>query len=126
MQQKIKDVVPGGIGEELGLEAGDILLSIDEQPIEDVLDYYFLVNGEYITLQILTKDGEMAECEVEKEEDEDLGLIFEDQFMGSYHHCHNKCMFCFIDQLRKGMRESLYFKDDDSRLSFLSPSLQNF
>ena len=81
MQQKIKDVVPGGIGEELGLEAGDILLSIDEQPIEDVLDYYFLVNGEYITLQILTKDGEMAECEVEKEEDEDLGLIFEDQFM---------------------------------------------
>ena len=120
MQQKIKDVVPGGIGEELGLEAGDILLSIDEQPIEDVLDYYFLVNGEYITLQILTKDGEMAECEVEKEEDEDLGLIFEDQFMGSYHHCHNKCMFCFIDQLPKGMRESLYFKDDDSRLSFLN------
>ncbi len=120
MQQKIKDVVPGGIGEELGLETGDILLSIDEQPIEDVLDYYFLVNGEYITLQILTKDGEMAECEVEKEEDEDLGLIFEDQFMGSYHHCHNKCMFCFIDQLPKGMRESLYFKDDDSRLSFLN------
>lgn len=120
MQQKIKGVVPGGIGEELGLEAGDILLSIDEQPIEDVLDYYFLVNGEYITLQILTKDGEMAECEVEKEEDEDLGLIFEDQFMGSYHHCHNKCMFCFIDQLPKGMRKSLYFKDDDSRLSFLN------
>ncbi len=120
MQQKIKGVVPGGIGEELGLEAGDILLSIDEQPIEDVLDYYFLVNGEYITLQILTKDGEMAECEVEKEEDEDLGLIFEDQFMGSYHHCHNKCIFCFIDQLPKGMRESLYFKDDDSRLSFLN------
>ena len=120
MQQKIKDVVPGGIGEELGLEAGDILLSIDEQPIEDVLDYYFLVNGEYITLQILTKDGEMAECEVEKEEDEDLGLVFEEQFMGSYHHCHNKCMFCFIDQLPKGMRDSLYFKDDDSRLSFLN------
>ena len=120
MQQKIKGVVPGGIGEELGLEEGDILLSIDEQPIEDVLDYYFLVNGEYITLQILTKDGEMAECEVEKEEDEDLGLIFEDQFMGSYHHCHNKCIFCFIDQLPKGMRKSLYFKDDDSRLSFLN------
>ncbi len=120
MQQKIKGVVPGGIGEELGLEEGDILLSIDEQPIEDVLDYYFLVNGEYITLQILTKDGEMAECEVEKEEDEDLGLIFEDQFMGSYHHCHNKCIFCFIDQLPKGMRQSLYFKDDDSRLSFLN------
>jgi len=120
MQQKIKGVVPGGIGEELGLEAGDILLSIDEQPIEDVLDYYFLVNGEFITLQILTKDGEMAECEVEKEEDEDLGLVFEDQFMGSYHHCHNKCIFCFIDQLPKGMRESLYFKDDDSRLSFLN------
>ena len=120
MQQKIKGVEPGSIGEELGLEAGDILLSINEEPIEDVLDYYFLVNGEYITLQILTKDGEMAECEVEKEEDEDLGLVFEDPFMGSYHHCHNKCIFCFIDQLPKGMRESLYFKDDDSRLSFLN------
>lgn len=120
MQQVIKGVQPESIGQELGLEAGDILLSIDGQPIEDVLDYYYLLDSEYITLQILTKDGEMAECEVEKEEDEDLGLIFEDQFMGSYQHCHNHCIFCFIDQLPKGMRDTLYFKDDDSRLSFLN------
>lgn len=120
MQQVIKEVQPGSIGEELGLEPGDILLSIDEQPIEDVLDYYFLMDSDFITLQILTKDGEKAECQVEKEEDEDLGLVFEDQFMGSYQHCHNHCIFCFIDQLPKGMRSSLYFKDDDSRLSFLN------
>ena len=93
MQQKIKDVQPGSIGEELGLEAGDILLSIDDQPVEDVLDYYYLMDSEYITLQILTKDGETAQCEVEKDEDEDLGLIFEDQFMGTYQHCHNHCIF---------------------------------
>ncbi|MCI8633673.1 MAG: DUF512 domain-containing protein [Lachnospiraceae bacterium] len=120
MQQKIKDVQPGSIGEELGLEAGDILLSIDDQPVEDVLDYYYLMDSEYITLQILTKDGETAQCEVEKDEDEDLGLIFEDQFMGTYQHCHNHCIFCFIDQLPKGMRDTLYFKDDDARLSFLN------
>lgn len=120
MQQKIKGVQPGSIGEELGLEAGDILLSIDGQPVEDVLDYYYLVDSEYITLQILTKDGEEAQCEVEKDEDEDLGLVFEDQFMGTYQHCHNHCIFCFIDQLPKGMRDTLYFKDDDARLSFLN------
>lgn len=120
MQQVIKAVQPDSIGEELGLEPGDILLSIDEQPIEDVLDYYYLMDNEYITLQILTKDGETAECQVEKDEDEDLGLVFEEEFMGSYQHCHNHCIFCFIDQLPKGMRDTLYFKDDDSRLSFLN------
>lgn len=120
MEQKIKEVRPDSIGEELGLEPGDILLAIDGQEIEDVLDYYFYVESEEIELFIRTKDGEECTCIVEKEEEEDLGLVFEEEFMGSYRHCHNKCMFCFIDQLPKGMRSTLYFKDDDARLSFLN------
>ena len=120
MRQKIEGVQPESIVEELGLEKGDVLLAIDNQPIEDVLDYYYLSNGTYITLQIETKDGERVECEVEKEEDEDLGIIFADEFMGTYQHCQNHCIFCFIDQMPPGMRSSLYFKDDDSRLSFIN------
>ncbi len=120
MKQIVKAVVPGGIGEELGFEPGDILLSIDSQIIEDVLDYYYLCEKESLTLQILTKDGEEVECVVDKDENEDLGLIFEEEFMGKYRRCSNQCIFCFIDQMPKGMRSSLYFKDDDSRLSFLN------
>lgn len=120
MEQKIKEVKPGGIGEELGLEPGDVLLAIDGQEIEDVLDYYFYVESDEIELLIRTKDGEECTCVVEKDEEEDLGLVFEEEFMGAYRHCHNKCMFCFIDQLPKGMRPTLYFKDDDARLSFLN------
>ena len=120
MRQIIKSVNPGSIGEELGFEPGDSLLGIDGQVIEDVLDYYYYCEKETLTLQILTKDGEEVECVVEKDEDEDLGLVFEEEFMGHYRRCSNQCMFCFIDQMPKGMRESLYFKDDDSRLSFLN------
>ncbi|MBO4886984.1 MAG: DUF512 domain-containing protein [Firmicutes bacterium] len=120
MKQVIKAVVPGGIGEELGFEPGDILLSIDSQPIEDVLDYYYFCEKEQLTLQILTRDNEEVECVVEKDEDEDLGLVFEEEFMGKYRRCSNQCIFCFIDQMPKGMRDSLYFKDDDARLSFLN------
>ena len=120
MKQIIKSVVPGGIGEELGFEPGDCLLSIDGQVIDDVLDYYYFCEKDTITLQILTKDGEEVECVVEKDEDEDLGLVFEEEFMGRYRRCSNQCIFCFIDQMPKGMRSSLYFKDDDSRLSFLN------
>ena len=120
MRQIIKSVNPGSIGEELGFEPDDSLLGIDGQVIEDVLDYYYYCEKETLTLQILTKDGEEVECVVEKDEDEDLGLVFEEEFMGHYRRCSNQCMFCFIDQMPKGMRESLYFKDDDSRLSFLN------
>ncbi len=120
LEQKIVAVVPGSIAEELGLEPGDVLLAINDTEIEDVLDYYFLTEDEYITLMIRTKDGEEAVCEVEKDPQESLGLQFEEQFMGKYQHCHNKCIFCFIDQLPKGMRDTLYFKDDDARLSFLN------
>lgn len=120
MEQKVKGIVPGSIAEELEIQPGDCLLSISGHEIEDVLDYYFYMEAEVLTLLIRDHNGEEWEAEVEKEEKEDLGLIFEDQFMGTYQHCHNKCIFCFIDQLPKGMRPTLYFKDDDSRLSFLN------
>lgn len=120
MEQKITGIVAGSIAEELGVQPGDFLLRISGQEIEDVLDYYFYTEAEELTLCIRSQSGEEWEAEIEKEEKEDLGLVFQDQFMGQYQHCHNHCIFCFIDQLPKGMRPTLYFKDDDSRLSFLN------
>ena len=120
MKQVIKEVRPESIGEEMGFEPGDAILSINGQTIEDVLDYYYFLEGTEIRVEVETLDGELVTLEIEKDEDEDLGLVFEEEFMGKYRHCANKCIFCFIDQLPKGMRSTLYFKDDDSRLSFLS------
>jgi len=107
------------IAEELGIEPGDVLLSVNGKNIEDVFDYRFLINDEYVELEIKTLQGEICKVEIEKEYYEDLGIIFEDGLMDEAKSCRNKCIFCFIDQLPKGMRETLYFKDDDSRLSFL-------
>ncbi len=114
----IKYVDTDSIAEELGLEAGDTLLEINNTEIKDVLDYRFLINDEFITLKLLTKQGEEVEVEFEKDAYEPLGVEFENSLMDKPLHCANKCVFCFIDQLPKGMRESLYFKDDDTRLSF--------
>ena len=118
-QHIINRVLPGSIAQELEIEAGDILLSIDNTEIEDIFDYQFLVQDTYIEVLIRKPDGEEWLLEIEKEFDEDLGIEFENGLMDEYRHCHNKCIFCFIDQMPKGMRETLYFKDDDSRLSFL-------
>ena len=115
----VKAVEAGSIAEEMGIEAGDKLISINDTAIEDVFDYHFLVNDEEITLLIQKLDGEEWELEIEKDYDEDLGIEFEQGLMDEYRSCRNKCVFCFIDQMPKGMRETLYFKDDDSRLSFL-------
>lgn len=115
----ISEVFPGGIGEELELEPGDILLSINGQQVEDVFDYRYLINDEYVELLIQKKNGEEWELEVEKEFEEDLGVEFENSLMDEYRSCCNHCIFCFIDQMPPNMRETLYFKDDDSRLSFL-------
>nr|WP_296155277.1 DUF512 domain-containing protein [uncultured Blautia sp.] len=115
----ISRILPGSIGEELELEPGDILLEINHQPVEDVFDYRYLLNDEYIEILIEKADGEIWELEVEKDYDEDLGVEFENGLMDEYRSCSNHCMFCFIDQMPPGMRETLYFKDDDSRLSFL-------
>ena len=116
---KIAWVEPGSIAEELGLEPGDAIEEINGNEIEDIFDYQYYVEDEYLDVLILTKDGEECVLEIEKDEDEDLGITFESSLMDEYHSCCNKCMFCFIDQMPPGMRETLYFKDDDSRLSFL-------
>lgn len=115
----IKEVKPGSIGEELELEPGDLVISINEQDIEDIFDYEFLIREEYLELLVEKPDGEQWVLEIEKDEDEDLGIVFQNGLMDEYRSCRNKCMFCFIDQMPPGMRETLYFKDDDSRLSFL-------
>jgi putative radical SAM enzyme (TIGR03279 family) len=115
----IQKIQAGSIAEELELEAGDVLLSIDENEINDIFDYRFFTEEEYLVLYVRKKDGEEWELEIEKERWEDLGIEFESGLMDDYKSCNNGCIFCFIDQLPKGMRESLYFKDDDSRLSFL-------
>ena len=115
----IKEVLPDSIAEELEIEAGDVLVSINEQPIKDVFDYRYLSEDEELTLLIRKPDGEEWELEIEKDAYEDLGLVFEDGLMDEYRSCRNKCIFCFIDQMPPGMRDTLYFKDDDARLSFL-------
>ncbi|MEZ3435026.1 MAG: DUF512 domain-containing protein [Lachnospiraceae bacterium] len=115
----IKEIEPGSIAMELGIEPGDRLLSINDMEIEDVFDYHFYVNDEELTLLIEKPDGEQWELQIEKDYEEDLGLIFEQGLMDEYRSCKNKCIFCFIDQMPEGMRDTLYFKDDDSRLSFL-------
>ena len=115
----IASVEVGSIAEEMGIEAGDKLISVNDTIIEDVFDYHFCVNDEEVTLLIQKANGEEWELEIEKDYDEDLGIVFEQGLMDEYRSCRNKCIFCFIDQMPKGMRETLYFKDDDSRLSFL-------
>ena len=119
MKSRIAEVLPGGIGEELGFEKGDILLSINGTKVEDILDYRFLLADEYVEVEILKPNKEVWEFEIEKEYGEDLGVEFEEAILDKAKSCTNKCIFCFIDQLPKGMRKTLYFKDDDSRLSFL-------
>ena len=119
MKNLIKSVLPDSIAEEVGIEPGDFLLSINEKEIEDIIDYRFLAVDEDITIQIEKANGEIWDIEIEKDYGEELGLDFEGGIMDKAKSCSNKCMFCFIDQLPKGMRDTLYFKDDDSRLSFL-------
>lgn len=119
MKNLIKSVLPDSIAEEVGIEPGDFLLSINEKEIEDIIDYRFLAVDEDITIQVEKANGEIWDIEIEKDYGEELGLDFEGGIMDKAKSCSNKCMFCFIDQLPKGMRDTLYFKDDDSRLSFL-------
>ena len=115
----IYKITPGSIAQELEIEAGDVLLSVNGKEIEDVFDFHYAVNDEYLELLIRKADGQEWELEIEKEYSEDLGIEFENGLMDDYKSCTNKCIFCFIDQMPPGMRETLYFKDDDSRLSFL-------
>lgn len=115
----IKSVTPGSIAEEMEIEAGDYLLEVNGTTIVDIFDYQLLCMDEFIDVVIEKSNGEQWKLEIEKDENEELGLEFENGLMDEYRSCCNKCMFCFIDQMPPGMRETLYFKDDDSRLSFL-------
>lgn len=115
----ISKVYKDSIAEEIGIEVGDLLISVNEQPIHDIIEYRFLLSDEYLEVEIQKKDGEVYIYEIEKDYDEDLGVEFTNPIIDQAKSCRNKCMFCFIDQLPEGMRETLYFKDDDSRLSFL-------
>jgi putative radical SAM enzyme (TIGR03279 family) len=116
----VKEIKKDSIAEEVGIEVGDELLYINSSTIEDILDYHLLVTNEYIEITIVKKDSkEEWIIEIEKDEEEELGIVFENEFMDDYRSCTNNCIFCFIDQLPKGMRDTLYFKDDDARLSFL-------
>ncbi len=115
----ITAVDPGSLAEEMELEPGDRLLAIDGNEIEDIFDYRFYTGDTYLEILIQKADGEEWLLEIDKEPEEDLGLTFENGLMDEYRSCRNKCVFCFIDQMPPGMRETLYFKDDDSRLSFL-------
>ena len=115
----ISKVYKGSIADEIGIEVGDLLISINEQEIHDIIEYKFLMSDEYIELEIQKINGQIYIYEIEKEYDDDLGIEFTNPIIDKAKSCRNKCVFCFIDQLPKGMRETLYFKDDDSRLSFL-------
>ena len=118
-EHRISLVYPDSIAQELGLEAGDVLLKVNGQPVEDVFDYRYLMKDEYVEVLIRKPSGEEWLLEIDKEYDEELGAEFENGLMSDYRSCTNKCIFCFIDQMPPGMRDTLYFKDDDSRLSFL-------
>ena len=115
---RITSVTPKSRAERHGILAGDTLISINGREVTDVLDYRFFLTATEVKLA-LTRDGEAFEVTIRKREYDDIGLDFETPLMDKKHSCENKCIFCFIDQLPKGMRETLYFKDDDSRLSFL-------
>ena len=115
---RITSVTPHSRADRHGIRAGDVLISINSREVTDVLDYRFFLTATEVKLA-LTRDGEPFEVTIRKREYDDIGLDFETPLMDKKHSCENKCIFCFIDQLPKGMRETLYFKDDDSRLSFL-------
>lgn len=119
MAVKIFDVTTGSRADKAGIKKGETLLSINSNEIVDVLDYRFYQVNRKLTLEVADEDKNVRTIEMTKGEYEEIGLEFETYLMDKQHSCRNKCIFCFIDQLPKGMRESLYFKDDDSRLSFL-------
>ena len=118
MSVLINGVTKKSIAEKKGIKPGDVLVSVNSHEINDVLDYSFYVKEEKLTLALIS-DGKAKKVKLRKNEYDDIGLEFETYLMDKQHLCKNKCVFCFIDQLPKGLRDTLYFKDDDSRLSFL-------
>lgn len=115
----VSSVIKDSIAEELEIQAGDEIVSIDDTPMLDMIDYNFLCKSDLLTLEIKKTDGEIEVIELEKDYDEDLGIVFESAVFDRVKPCLNHCIFCFVDQQPKGLRETLYVKDDDYRLSYL-------
>lgn len=115
----VSNIIEGSIAEEVGIEQGDKIVSINGRNVVDIIDYFFLISDEYLEVEVEKPDGEIWVYEIDKDFDEELGIEFGNPILDCAMSCRNKCIFCFIDQMPKGMRKSLYFKDDDSRLSFL-------
>lgn len=123
---KILFVDENSVGAEIGLEKGDSILAFDGEEAVDVLDYEYYEGQETFSITVLTKDGEKVDVDIEKDNDETLGLTFDESAYLKSRACRNKCIFCFVDQLPKGMRKSLYFKDDDWRMSFAAGNYVTF
>lgn len=119
MPAKVSEVLKGSIAEELEIQPGDEILSIDDTQMIDMIDYNFMCKSDFLTIEVKKTDGEIEVIELEKDYDEDLGIIFESAVFDRVKPCLNKCIFCFVDQQPKGLRETLYVKDDDYRLSYL-------
>lgn len=119
MSVTVKSVLKGSPAHRIGMRDGDTLVALNGNEIMDVLDYRFFENSEKLTVEFINAKGKIKQKKLKKKEYDELGLEFETYLMDKKHSCRNKCIFCFIDQLPKGLRNSLYFKDDDSRLSFL-------
>ncbi len=119
MSAIVNKVLEGSIAEELEIEAGDEIVSIDETTMSDMIDYNFLCKNDFLTVEVKKKNGEIEVIELEKDFDEDLGIVFESAIFDRIKPCLNHCIFCFVDQQPKGLRETLYIKDDDYRLSYL-------
>lgn len=119
MSAKVSEVLKGSIAEELEIQAGDEIISIDDTQMLDMIDYNFMCKADFLTLEIKKANGEIEVIELEKDYDEDLGIVFESAVFDRVKPCLNKCIFCFVDQQPKGLRDTLYIKDDDYRLSYL-------
>lgn len=117
---------PNSVGEEIGLEKGDCITRFNGEEVADILDYEYYEGQERFVMTVKTVGGESVDIEIEKDIDETLGLVFEDKCYLTARACRNKCIFCFVDQLPKGMRKTLYFKDDDWRMSFAAGNYVTF
>jgi putative radical SAM enzyme (TIGR03279 family) len=115
----VNSVEKGSIAEELEIVSGDEILSIDDTKMQDMIDYNYMCKSDFLTLEIKKQSGEIEVIEIEKDFDEDLGIVFESAVFDRVKPCLNHCIFCFVDQQPKGLRDTLYVKDDDYRLSYL-------